>query len=164
MESSASVPTVIDVDKQRSDENVDVEVVYTSNTRGPITLDPPITTLKEIHDDDFNSEVLSHAGLAVVVFTSYWCGPCKKHSKLMEEVMNSSVLSNKRIKFLSVDTDENPVSSTEFQVRSIPSTMLFKNGRLVSEIVGAVPKHLIEREVLKHSLVNLPDISVSTFE
>ena len=120
--------------------------------------------IRAINDDQFNIEVLSHAGLSVVIFTSSWCGPCKAHLHTIEEVLNSQVLTNKGIKFLSVDTDENPVTSTEFQVRSIPSTMMFKNGRCVSIIDGAVPKHVVEAEALKHSLVNLPDVSVATFE
>ena len=129
-----------------------------------LKLVPTLDKVKAIDDDEFNVEVLSHAGLSVVVFTSSWCGPCKAHLNNMDEVLNSQVLAKKGIKFLSVDTDENPVSSTEFQVRSIPSTMLFKNGRCVSIIDGAVPKHVIEAEALKHALVNLPDVSVSTFE
>ena len=82
---------------------------------------------------------------------------------MIEDIaQTSSGLGN--YKFLKVDTDENPVSSTEFQVRSIPSTFLFKNGRLVHEIVGSVPKHLIEQEVKKHIHVDVPDLSVSSFE
>lgn len=53
--------------------------------------------------------------------------------------------------FFSVDTDFNPEASTEFQVRSIPSTLFFKNGKLVSEIVGAVPQSVVESQIIKHS-------------
>jgi len=146
---------------------VDINAVTSSpvNTiSDEVKINPSLDKIKAINDDQFNVEVLSHAGLSVVVFTSSWCGPCKAHLNTMGEVLNSHVLSKKGIKFLSVDTDENPVCSTEFQVRSIPSTMMFKNGRCVSIIDGAVPQHVIEAEALKHALVNLPDVSVATFE
>lgn len=156
------------IPKQGSKCNaVDINTVTSSsvnNLSDVVKLTPSLDKIKAIDDDQFNVEVLSHAGLSVVVFTSSWCGPCKAHLNTMGEVLNSQVLSNKGVKFLSVDTDENPVSSTEFQVRSIPSTMMFKNGRCVSIIDGAVPKHVIEAEALKHALVNLPDVSVATFE
>jgi thioredoxin 1 len=53
-------------------------------------------------------------------------------------------------KFCSIDTDHNPDSAAEFQIRSIPSTLFFKNGKLVSEIVGSVPHSVIEYQILKH--------------
>ena len=53
-------------------------------------------------------------------------------------------------KFFSVDTDSNPDSAAEFQIRSIPSTLFFKNGKLVSEIVGSVPESVIENQIEKY--------------
>ena len=53
-------------------------------------------------------------------------------------------------KFFSIDTDYNPDSAAEFQIRSIPSTLFFKNGKLVSEIVGSVPSSVIDFQIQKH--------------
>lgn len=57
---------------------------------------------------------------------------------------------SKDSKFFSIDTDYNPDSAAEFQIRSIPSTLFFKNGKLVSEIVGSVPESVIENQIQKY--------------
>ena len=54
-------------------------------------------------------------------------------------------------KFCSIDTDHNPESAAEFQVRSIPSTLFFKHGKVVSEIVGSVPQMVVISQITKHT-------------
>ena len=143
---------------------------YTKNSKPAINnvledIAPKLSGLQPVTDADFNSEVLTHAGLSVVFFTSHWCIPCRSMAMVVEDAKDRMVFGkNENVKFLSIDTDENPISSSEFQLRSIPSTMLFKNGRVVAEIVGSVQKHVLLEEIKKHSLFNLPDISVSSFE
>jgi len=127
-----------------------------------IIVDP--VGLKEISDDEFNTEVLSHAGISVVLFSSHWCQPCRSMQMVVEAAKNSVVLRNENVKYLTIDTDENPLSSSEFQLRSIPSTLIFKNGRVVSDIIGLSSVSAVISEVQKHTLLNLPDIKVSSFE
>ena len=129
-----------------------------------IDVSPRLSGLKSITDTKFNHEVLENAGLCVVFFTSHWCNPCRSMKGIIEDAQYSFEVNGDDVKFVAVDTDENPISSTEFQVRSIPSTFLFKNGRIVSEIVGVAPRSEIVAEIKKHALFNLPDISVSSFE
>lgn len=120
--------------------------------------------LQEISDEKFNAEVLSHHGLSVVLFSSHWCQPCRTMKLVVEAAKNSVVLSNENVKFLTIDTDENPLTASEFQLRSIPSTLIFKNGRVVADILGLSSTSDVISEVAKHSLLNLPDIKVSSFE
>ena len=120
--------------------------------------------LKEISDEKFNAEVLSHHGLSVVLFSSHWCQPCRTMKQVVEAAKNSIVLSNENVKFLTIDTDENPLTASEFQLRSIPSTLIFKNGRVVADIIGLSSTSDVITVVAKHSLLNLPDIKVSSFE
>jgi thioredoxin 1 len=68
-------------------------------------------------------------------------------SLIVEDVMRSS---SDAINFAVVDTDHNPISATEYMVRSIPSILLFKNGRVVADIVGAVPKEVLINQIEKH--------------
>lgn len=69
----------------------------------------------------------------------------------MQMEMESIAVSSENVNFFSIDTDENIIAATEFQVRSIPSTILFKNGRVVADIIGAVPKEVISQQIRKHS-------------
>jgi thioredoxin 1 len=58
---------------------------------------------------------------------------------------------NEKSRFCSIDTDHNPDSAAEFQIRSIPSTLFFKHGKLVSEIVGSVPQTVVISQIVKHT-------------
>ena len=80
-------------------------------------------------------------------FNSSWCGPCRVMQKNLQEFM---AVYSADSKFCSIDTDYNPDSAAEFQIRSIPSTLFFKNGKLVSEIVGSVPQSVIENQIQKY--------------
>jgi thioredoxin 1 len=128
-------------------------------------ISPNFSGLNSITDDEFNNEVLNYAGLSVLLFTSHWCKPCKSMEILLENTKNSmSFGKNEMIKFLSIDTDENPISATEFQVRTIPTVLIFKNGRPVTDIIGTVSPITLNEAIIKNLIKNLPDLKVSTFE
>jgi thioredoxin 1 len=104
--------------------------------------------MEAISDSDFFDKVLCNNDLSVVFFTSGWCGPCRTMRKHLEEI---SAKYPKHSKFFEIDTDDNFDAAMEFNVRSIPSTLLFRNGKVVSEIVGAVPQSIVTDQISKHT-------------
>jgi len=95
-------------------------------------------------DDNFDSEVLSSDKPVLVDFWAEWCGPCKMVSPAVSQIADE--LSDK-LKVGKLNVDENPQSTSKYQVFSIPSLKIFKGGKIIGEIVGAVPKAAIEQKV-----------------
>ncbi len=92
-----------------------------------------------IKDSDFNSEVLNSSGLVLVDFWAEWCGPCRQLLPTMEEV--SQEMPNVRI--FKMNVDEAPETPANYGLRSIPSLLLFKDGKLVDTKVGLQTKSTI---------------------
>ena len=97
--------------------------------------------------NNFQSEVLESAEPVVVDFWAEWCGPCKMIAPSLEEI--ATELAGK-VKVAKLNIDENPELAAQFGVRSIPTLILFKGGKPVDQIVGAVPKSKLEEMVKKH--------------
>jgi len=93
-------------------------------------------------DATFASDVLSaSASLPVLVDAwALWCGPCRMIAPILDQL---SAESEGRYKIAKLNVDENPRTSAQFQIRSIPTMLIFKNGQVVDQIVGAVPKQTI---------------------
>ncbi|NWF94135.1 MAG: thioredoxin [Syntrophaceae bacterium] len=95
------------------------------------------TGLLHVNDKNFAEEVLN-AGLPVLVdFWATWCGPCRSISPIVEELAKEFT---GRIKVAKLNVDENPATPSQYGVRGIPTLILFKNGKVADQIVGAVPK------------------------
>jgi len=94
-------------------------------------------------DTNFNNEVLN-AGLPVLVdFWAPWCGPCRMVAPVVEEIAGE--LKNK-LKVVKVNTDDNYEVASRYGIMSIPTLGIFKNGKLVDSVIGAVPKqHLLSK-------------------
>ena len=90
-----------------------------------------------ISDDSFETEVLKSSIPVVVDFWAEWCGPCKSISPIVEELANEY---EGKIKICKLNIDDNPDTPTKFSVRGIPTLLLFKNGAVVSQKVGAAGK------------------------
>lgn len=96
-----------------------------------------------VTDATFNQEV-SKSGLVLVDFWAAWCGPCLRVSPVLEQIARDRAGSMRLAK---LNVDENPRTAARFQVMSIPTMLLFKDGKLVDGIVGALPRAQIEATI-----------------
>lgn len=91
-------------------------------------------------DANFAGEVLKSDLPVLVDFWAPWCGPCRMVGPIVEEIAND--LAGK-VKVVKVNTDENQQVSAMFGIRSIPTLGIFKNGKVVDGVIGAVPKQVL---------------------
>ncbi|MDZ7729262.1 MAG: thioredoxin [Dehalococcoidia bacterium] len=92
---------------------------------------------REVTDGTFENDVLKNELPVLVDFWAPWCGPCRMVAPVVEEL--SEEYSGK-VDFVKMNTDENPQIPSKYQIRSIPSLLIFKNGELAGTIVGFRPK------------------------
>jgi thioredoxin 1 len=104
------------------------------------------TGLVVVTDATFQKEVLESEQPTIVDFWASWCGPCRMIAPVFEEL--SSQYSGK-VKFAKVNVDENPKIPANYGVRGIPTLIMFKEGKVVDQVVGAVPKNQLENIVKK---------------
>jgi thioredoxin 1 len=100
-----------------------------------------------LNDDNFDAEIKKLAGPVLVDFWAAWCGPCKAIAPTLEQLAGE--LSG-RATVAKVDVDESGDLSNRFGIRSIPTLMVFRDGRVVDQMVGAAPKDQIRRLIEKH--------------
>jgi thioredoxin 1 len=98
---------------------------------------------KVIHlsDDAFESEVLKSSIPVLVDFWASWCAPCKAIGPVIDGLADEY---DGRVKITKLNVDENPATPGKFGVRGIPTLILFKDGKVVDQVVGAVPKNQLE--------------------
>jgi thioredoxin 1 len=101
-----------------------------------------------VTDATFASEIEGHAGVAVVDLWATWCGPCRMIAPMLEELAGEFA---GRVKVAKLDVDSNPAVSQRFNVRSIPTLLFFKDGKLVDQVIGAVPKPALESKFRQHA-------------
>lgn len=92
---------------------------------------------KKTTDQDFDQDVLKAEGPVLVDFWAEWCGPCKMIGPVLEDV---STEMEGKLKVVKINIDENPNIPTKFGIRSIPTLIMFKDGKPAAQKVGAEPK------------------------
>jgi thioredoxin 1 len=100
-----------------------------------------------VTDDNFATEIEGADGLALVDFWAAWCGPCRMVAPIVEQLADEY---DGKLKVGKLDVDLNTRVASKFNIRSIPSILFFKDGKVVDTIVGAVPKPVLERKIQEH--------------
>ena len=100
-----------------------------------------------VTDSDFETQVEKHDGVAVVDFWATWCAPCRMIAPILDQLATEYA---GKVKVTKLDVDSNVKTASRFNVRSIPTILIFKNGKLVDQVVGAVPKATLESKFKQH--------------
>ncbi len=96
---------------------------------------------KPVTDESFATDVLQASGPVVVDFWAEWCGPCRAIGPALEEIAGEF---SGKVTVAKVNIDENPQTPTTYNVRGIPTLVMFKDGKPVSTKVGAAPKSVLK--------------------
>lgn len=103
--------------------------------------------ITEITDANFQSEIAEGNGLAMVDFWAEWCGPCRIIGPFVEQLADEYA---GRVTVGKLDVDTNQRTASQFGVRSIPTILFFRDGKVVDQVVGAVPKAALDRKIQEH--------------
>ena len=98
----------------------------------------------ELTDQNFAAEVENSSSTVLVDFWAEWCGPCRMVGPIVEELAGEY---EGKAKIGKVDVDTNPQVSVKYGIRSIPTLLIFKNGEIVDQVIGAVPKAILKRQL-----------------
>lgn len=100
----------------------------------------------QLSDDSFENEVLKSSTPVLVDFWASWCAPCKAISPVVDGLADDY---DGQVKVGKLNVDENPATPGQYGVRGIPTLILFKDGKVVDQVVGAVPKNQLESLIKK---------------
>jgi thioredoxin 1 len=92
----------------------------------------------------FDAQVGSHPGLLLVDFWAEWCAPCRAIAPVLEELARDSAGA---VALAKVNVDENPGLAARYGVRSIPTILFVKEGKVVEQVIGAVPKAQLKKKL-----------------
>lgn len=94
-----------------------------------------------INDQDFENDVINSGDAVLIDFWAEWCGPCKNLAPIVDEIASEY---EGKVQVRKLNIDENPDTPSKFQVRGIPTLMLFKDGKLKASKVGSLPKSSLQ--------------------
>jgi len=99
--------------------------------------------ITQVTDSNFQAEVLESETAVLVDFWAPWCGPCRVIAPSLEEINEE----RENLRVVKLNVDENQVTAARYDVMSIPTLILFKNGELATRIIGALPKKRLVQEL-----------------
>jgi thioredoxin 1 len=100
-------------------------------------------TLTDVTDSTFQAEVIESEKPVLVDFWAAWCGPCRVVAPVLEEIASE----RDDLRIVKLDVDANQQTAANYDVLSIPTMILFKNGQVAKKIIGAYPKKRLESEL-----------------
>ena len=100
-------------------------------------------SLADVTDSNFQAEVLESTEAVLVDFWAPWCGPCRVIAPSLEEINEE----RSDLRVVKLNVDENQATAARYQVMSIPTLIVFKNGEVAKQIVGALPKNRLVQEL-----------------
>ncbi|MGB2711095.1 MAG: thioredoxin [Conexibacter sp.] len=101
-------------------------------------------TITSVTDANFQAEVIESEVPVLVDFWAPWCGPCRMVAPVLEEIASEK---GEALKIVKLNTDENQQTAVAYEVLSIPTLILFKNGQIAKKVIGAYPKRKLEAEL-----------------
>ena len=107
----------------------------------------------DLNNENWNREVLESKDPVLVDFWAEWCAPCRMIAPLLDAL---AVEYSGRLKVGKVDVDQNPEVAGRYDVRSIPTLLVFRGGQVVEQRVGALPKHELARLVDRNTSAGVP--------
>nr|YP_009391829.1 thioredoxin [Acrosorium ciliolatum]ARW59973.1 thioredoxin [Acrosorium ciliolatum] len=103
--------------------------------------------VSQVIDSSFHEEVIKSNYPVLVDFWAPWCGPCRMIAPVIDQIAEDY---KNVLKVVKINTDQNPTTATEYSIRSIPTLIIFVNGKKVDTVIGAVPKSCLLNTLAKH--------------
>jgi thioredoxin 1 len=104
----------------------------------------PESTTVHLTEQTFDEALMANPGLLMVDFWAEWCGPCRAIAPVLEELARGSA---GRVTLAKVNVDENPGLAARYGIRSIPTILFVKDGKVVDQVIGAVPRAQLQKKL-----------------